>query len=217
MVLINRLLQCPQYYILPRADATSVASGSRQRRRECGSTQTPLNPPSDLVSSSHPCLPSRYPLSLLSSSFLSSPVQVVDCRIIFSLLACLYHVLEHPAPILATDHFSQDAGGGKVGRESREAEGLMHSMYLTSAPVTVALKQTGRNNLHATSTKPTNKQIAECNKLQKPFGDIICMTKHVSSTEWGPKMRFKATHCIIPSYLRALRTYSLLWRQKLKG
>lgn len=60
------------------------------------------------------------------------------------------------------------------------AGGLMLSMYLTSVPVKVALKQKGRTNMHATFTKLGNKQIAMHNKLQKPFGDIICMTKRVS-------------------------------------
>lgn len=61
--------------------------------------------------------------------------------------------------------------------------GLMLSMYLTSVAVRVALKQTGRSNMHVIFTKLGNKQTAAHNKLQKPFGDIICMTKHVSSTD----------------------------------
>lgn len=60
----------------------------------------------------------------------------------------------------------------------------MLSMYLTSVPVRVALKQKGRSNMHATFTKLGNKQIAAHSRLQKPFGDIICMTKHVSTTDW---------------------------------
>lgn len=56
----------------------------------------------------------------------------------------------------------------------------MLSMYLTSVPVNVALEQNGKNNMHVTYTKLGNKQIAVHNKLLKPFGDIICMTKHVS-------------------------------------
>lgn len=60
----------------------------------------------------------------------------------------------------------------------------MLSMYLTSVPVRVALNQKGRSNVHATFTKLGHKQIAVHNKLQKPFGDSVCMTKRVSSTVW---------------------------------
>lgn len=92
---------------------------------------------------------------------------MVDCEIISSLLGLLYDALQHPGPIHTTDHFSQTVGGGERRGES-------------SAAVNVALEQNGKNNMHVTYTKLGNKQIAVHNKLPKPFGDIICMTKHVS-------------------------------------
>lgn len=132
-------------------------------------------PPSALLSSSYP------PLSLLAM-LVSHPflAQVVDCEIISSLLGLLYDALQHPGPIHTSDHFSQTVGGGERRGESSAAGGLMLSMYLTSVPVNVALEQNGKNNMHVTYTKLGNKQIAVHNKLPKPFGDIICMTKHVS-------------------------------------
>lgn len=60
----------------------------------------------------------------------------------------------------------------------------MLSMYLTSVPFRAALKQKLRSNVNATSIKLGHKQIAVHSKLPKPFGDIICMTKRVSSTDW---------------------------------
>lgn len=125
-------------------------------------------------------------LSLSQPPLLTHPLsaQVVDCGIISSLLVRLYDALQHPAPILTSDHFSQAVGEGEGRRESVAAGGLMHSMYLTSVPVNVALKQNGKNNEHVIFTKLGNQQIALHKKLQKPFGDIICMTKHVSSTDW---------------------------------
>lgn len=107
-----------------------------------GSTQTPLNPPSLLLiftSLSTPPHPTPPVHLFIFSSPPSHPlsVQMVDCGIISSLLACLYDALQHPAPIHTSDHSSRTAGGGREGREKKRtgAGSAMLSMYLTSVPV----------------------------------------------------------------------------------
>lgn len=130
MVLINSALLLWMIFCL----SCSFVAGSRcylcglgvqTEPGDRGSTQTPLNPPSLLLSSSHPCLPHHTPPVhlFIFSSPPSHPlsVQMVDCGIISSLLACLYDALQHPAPIHTSDHSSRTAGGGRGGREKKEA------------------------------------------------------------------------------------------------
>lgn len=78
------------------------------------------------------------PFHFLLSSLPPLSTQVVDCRIISSLLACLYDGLQHAVPIHKSDHFSQTAAGGKEGGSWR----LNVLSVLTSVPVKAALKHT---------------------------------------------------------------------------
>lgn len=174
MVLINIVPQSPHHYIQPllspRADATSVAAGSR---RSLGTVAPHKHYYILLRFSSH--LPRILPslslhffcLFILSSppshSFQSRwrtvesyphywPVCMKPCS--------------NPRQFTQAIAFTNHWGGGRGGRGERSgAEALMLSMYLTSVPVSVTLKQKGKNNLHATFIKLGNKQIAVHNKL----------------------------------------------------
>ena len=130
MVLINSVLLLWMIFCL----SYSFVAGSRcclcglrvqTEPGDHGSTQTPLNPPSLLLSSSHPC-PPPHPTPPVHLFIFSSPpshplsVQMVDCGIISSLLACLYDALQHPAPIHTSDHSSRAAGGGRGGRGGKK-------------------------------------------------------------------------------------------------
>lgn len=69
----------------------------------------PSVPPPTLI---FPPFTSSFPPLSPTSNTLE---QVVDCRILSSLLACLYDALQHPVPIHTSDHFSLTARGGKGG------------------------------------------------------------------------------------------------------
>ena len=158
MVLINSVLLLWMIFCL----SYSFVAGSRcclcglrvqTEPGDRGSTQTPLNPPSLLLSSSHPCPPPHPtpPVHLFIFSFPPShslSVQSVDCGIISSLLSCLYDALQHPSPMHTSDHSSRAAGGGRGGRGGKKkkksgAGSVMLSMYLTSVPVRVFTETEG--------------------------------------------------------------------------
>lgn len=189
-----------------------------------GSTQTPLNPPSLLLSSSHPCLPHHTPPVhlFIFSSPPSHPlsVQMVDCGIISSLLACLYDALQHPAPI--TQVIIPHELLAEVEEEEKKKKPGWQCNALNVSHIcacqSLLRKQKVRSNVHATATKLGDKQIAARNKLQKQFGDIICMTKHVSSTDRETSNEIqRATLQISPPNYLGTPSSNLLCRWNLKN
>lgn len=81
------------------------------------------------------------------------------------------------APLKLPGEAKEEERGGGAG-------GPTLAMYLASAPVRDASETQGGGIMRAPLPQSrTAKQIAARDKLPKPFGDIICMTKHVSATD----------------------------------